>query len=66
MKIDDVNKHKMLTAEVGGWLFNGETFCKTVFIPMSNEGEWRDVTNEFKEQWEAEELRKQEEEHYAQ
>lgn len=55
MKTTITKGHKRLTAEVGAWIFNGETFSKVAFIPQSaDESEWRDATDTEKEQWEKE------------
>ena len=42
-----------IQAQEGMWLFNGESFAKKVsgFGDISN---WKEVTEDFKTQWEAE------------
>ena len=62
-KIDKGNGTVRLTPSLeSNWLFNGQgSFGKVVDCPADKVYVWEEVSNEFKEQWEAEELRKQEE-----
>ena len=62
-KIDKENGTVRLTPSLeSNWLHNGNgSFGKVVDCPADKVYVWEEVSNEFKEQWEAEELRKQEE-----
>ena len=62
-KIDKGNGTVRLTPSLeSNWLYNGNgSFGKVVDCPSDKVYVWEEVSNEFKEQWEAEELRKQEE-----
>lgn len=62
-KIDKGNGTVRLTPSLeSNWLYNGNgSFGKVVDCPADKVYVWEEVSNEFKEQWEAEELRKQEE-----
>ena len=55
MKIEKKDKYQILTPEEGMWLFNEAVFSQKVFTPLDADvSVWRDVTEEFKEQWERE------------
>ena len=62
-KIDKGNGTVRLTPSLeSNWLYNGNgSFGKVVDCPDDKAYVWEEVSNEFKEQWEAEELKKQEE-----
>ena len=42
-----------LIAKDGMWLFNGESFAKKV-SGFGDLSKWEEITDEYKEQWEAE------------
>ena len=42
-----------LIAKEGMWLFNGESFAKKV-SGFGDLSKWQEVTDEYKQQWEAE------------
>lgn len=57
MKIDRTDKRfDKATPKEEMWLFNGEVFSKEVCTPKGYDivSRWQEVTEAFKEQWEAE------------
>ena len=42
-----------LTTKEGMWLFNGESFARKV-SGFGDLSKWKEVTDEYKQQWEAE------------
>ena len=57
MNIERKENYQILTPDEGMWLFNeGQSiFSDRVFTPLTADiSVWRDVTEEFKKQWEEE------------
>lgn len=53
MKTTEITSVK-IEAEEGKYLYNGETFCKVAFLGVNDTASnWREVTEEEKEQIEA-------------
>lgn len=49
MKVEIV-KQRVLTADVGSYLYNGEVFAKTVVLPLeADPAVWLEVTEEVRE-----------------
>lgn len=53
MKTTEISTVK-IEAEQNKWLYNGETFCKVAYLGVNDSASnWREVTEEEKEQIEA-------------
>lgn len=58
MNIERTDKCQITTPDEGMWLFNemAEVFCTKIYAPLTLDvtAYWRDVTDEYKREWEKE------------